>query len=324
MSVLTAAQLTPEIEGQYYSPKMQWWCAHADLTTAEGQDLSLYFWPALGALDEAWICSLHTADEVIDLTRLSQPLGSFKTSRHGVDVKFGEQYIKGTYPNYEIRVEGDHHGEHVELTIRMKALTSPFEAVPNLRGITWHYVPRFEVEGTYTRGKSESAVRGSGYLERRRGRFWTPGISRGLWESIPAPGAAPFSIPLFYKVWKNDESAQLQTLTFTLDGRTVIDFEKVDVDILETIKIPGFEEIDHPLRFRLRAEGDGGQAELEVVRQHHRLAMRDYFDDPDPRAKWMGFYGAGHTRGTIRYRGESHGVDGRSYGSALFFFEKDR
>jgi hypothetical protein len=321
MSVLTQAKLTPEIEGKYYSPKMQWWCAHADLTTDEGKDLSFYFWPALGALDEAWICSLHTPEEVIDLTKLYQPLGTFKTTRKGVDVTFGAQYIRGTYPNYEIHVEGEHKGEAVSLTIRMKALAPPFEAVPNLNGITWHYVPRFEVEGSFTRGKSKHAVRGSGYLERRRGRFWTPGISRGLWESIPAPGAAPFSIPLFYKVWKNDETAQLQTLTFTVDGKSMVDFEKVEVEILETIKIPGFEEIDHPVRFRLAAEGDGGKASLEVVRQHHRLGLRNYFDDPDPRAKWVGFYGAGHTKGSITYRGEKHAVDGRSYGSALFFFQ---
>ena len=321
MSTLTPATLTPEMEGCYYSPKMQWWCAHADLITDEGQEVSLYFWPALGSLDEAWICSLHTADEVIDLTQLHLPVGTFKTARKGVSVRFGEQFIVGTYPNFEIHVEGEHKGEKVSLTVRMKALTPPFEAVQKLRGITWHYIPRFEVEGSFVRGAKTSGVSGSGYLERRRGRFWSPGINRGLWESIPAAGAAPFSIPLFYKVWRDDESAQLQTLTFTVDGKTMVDFEKVEVEILETIKIPGFEEIDHPVRYRLTAEGDGGHASLEVVRQHHRLALRNYFDDPDPRAKWAGFYGAGHTTGTITYQGKEHVVDGRSYGSALFFFQ---
>jgi len=322
MPILEPAELTKDLEGTYYSPKMQWWCAHADLVDDAGNETSLYFWPALGSLDEAWICSLHTKDEMIDLTQLYQPLGTFKTSRSGVDVQFGSQYIRGTYPEYDIYVEGEKDGETVSLNVHMTAETPAFEALPNLRGITWHYVPRFQVEGTLTRGSTSTAVKGAGYLERRRGRFWTPGINRGLWESIPGAGASPFSIPLFYKVWKNDGTIQLQTLTFTVDGKNMVDFEDVEVDILETANLPGFEEIDHPMRYRLTAEGDGGTASIEVVRNPNRLGLRDYFDDPDPRAKWTGIYGAGHAKGVVTYNGQDHHVDASTYGSALFFSEK--
>jgi hypothetical protein len=322
MSVLQKAELTPEIEGKYYSPKMQWWCNHTELRDENGVESSLYLWPALGSLDEAWICSLHFADRVVDMTELHLPVDTFKTSRSGVDVNFGNQFIRGTYPDYEIYVEGDDNGTPLGLKLSLKALTPPFEALPNLRGITWHYVPRFEVTGVMTRGPEELSVSGNGYLERRRGRFWSPGIDRGLWESIPAPGDAPFSIPLFYKVWKRDGSIQLQTLTFTVDGNDMVDFEEVEVDMLETITVPGFEEIKAPSRFRLTARGGEGEAQLEVVRQDHRLALRNYFDDPDPRAEWAGMYGAGHTSGTITFRGKSYPVDGNSYGSALFFFDK--
>ena len=121
MSVLKQAELTPEIEGKYYSPKMQWWCAHADLVDADGVETALYFWPALGALDEAWICSLHIGKDVIDLTDLHLPVGTFETVRHGVDVTYGEQYIRGTYPDYEIAVGGVHNGENVSLKITMDA-----------------------------------------------------------------------------------------------------------------------------------------------------------------------------------------------------------
>jgi hypothetical protein len=47
--------------------------------------------------------------------------------------------------------------------------------------------------------------------------------------------------------------------------------------------------------------------------------MRDYFDDPDDSAKFVGVYGPGRTSGTIQYQGETHRVDSRSFGSALFF-----
>lgn len=94
-----------------------------DLVDEAGNDTALYFWPALGSLDEAWICSLHTKDEVIDLTQLYQPLGTFKTSRSGVDVQFGNQYIRGTFPEYDIYVEGTHNGEEVSLEVHMSAET---------------------------------------------------------------------------------------------------------------------------------------------------------------------------------------------------------
>ncbi|WP_416903821.1 hypothetical protein [Micromonospora echinospora] len=319
MSTLSPARLTPEIEGQYFSPKMQWWCAHADLVDSDGTPWSFYFWPALGSLDEAWIATLYVGDEVVDLTSLHLPVGSLRAAREGVDVAFGDQYIRGTYPDYEIYVSGVHAGEQVSLRLRMTARMPAFEALPDLRGITWHYVPQFSTTGTVTRGGRAREVTGSGYLERRRGRFWAPGVSRGIWESIPAASTGGLSVPLFYKVWRDDGTIQLQTLTFTVDGAELVDFGDVEVDILETAKLPGFEEIDHPMRFRLRAEGDGGSAELEVIRSPHRLMMRDYFVDPDRDAKFTGFYGPGETRGTIEYGGQKHLVQSRSFGSALFF-----
>jgi hypothetical protein len=318
MTILTAAELSPEVEGRYYSPKMQWWCAHADLATEGGKDWSFYFWPALGSLDEAWIAALYTDDQVIDLTDLHLPVGTLQTGRKGVDVAYRNQYIRGTYPEYDIAVEGEHEGEKVRLELHMTATMPAFEALPNLRGITWHYVPQFRVDGTLTHGGKSEAVSGKGYLERRRGRFWAPGIKLGIWESIPS-SASGLSIPLFYKVWRDDDSVQLQTLTFTIDGSTLVDFGNVEVEILETLRLPGAEEVDHPMRFRLRAEGQEGVADLEVVRSPHRLAMRDYFDDPDERAKVVGVYGPGRTSGTIQYLGETHRVDSRSFGSALFF-----
>ncbi|WP_433046358.1 hypothetical protein [Dactylosporangium sp. CS-033363] len=324
MTTLTPAELTPAIEGQYFSPKMQWWCAHADLVDSDGTDWSFYFWPALGSLDEAWIATLYTGDEVVDLTEIHLPLGSLKAAREGVDVTFGSQYIRGTYPDYEISVEGEHNGEPVSLRLSMKANMPAFTAIPNLRGITWHYVPQFEVTGAVSRAGTTKDVTGRGYLERRRGRFWAPGVARGIWESIPAASSGGLSVPLFYKVWRDDGSIQLQTLTFTVDGKELVDFGDVEVDILETAKLPGFEDIDHPMRFRLRAEGDGGQAELEVVRSPHRLMMRNYFIDPDPDAAFAGFYGPGQTTGTITYRGETHVVQSRSFGSALFFSRRSR
>lgn len=318
MTTLQQATLSPKMEGRYYSPKMQWWCAHAELTTESGRDWSFYFWPALGSLDEAWIAALYDDDHMIDLTQLHLPLGTLRTARDGVDVAFEQQYIRGTYPNYEIVVEGGPSDERTRLELRMTATMPAFEALPNLRGITWHYVPQFETEGTLTCNGVTERVTGAGYLERRRGRFWAPGIKLGIWESVPT-SAGGVSVPLFYKVWRDDDTPQLQTLAFTVDGKNLVDLGDVEVEILETAQLPGAEEVDHPMRFRITASGEDGAAELEVVRSAHRLAMRDYFEDPNEAAKFTGVYGPGRTTGTVTYRGETHRVDSRSFGSALFF-----
>ena len=63
-------------------------------------------------------------------------------------------------------------------------------------------------------------------------------------------------------------------------------------------------------------------ATIDVVRSPHRLKLRNYFDDPDPRAEWAGIYGAGHASGVITYQGQEHPVEGPSYGSALYFADK--
>lgn len=324
MSTLAPAELTPAIEGRYYSPKMQWWCAHAHFTDAGGTPWAFYFWPALGSLDEAWIAALYVGDEVVDLTHKHLPVGALAAGRDGVEVSFGRQFIRGSYPDYEIYVEGVHRGEQVSLRLQLSAVMPAFQALPHLRGITWHYLPQLRATGTLVRAGASSEVTGTGYLERRRGRFWAPGIRQGIWESVPAAAPGGLSVPLFYKVWRDDGSIQLQTLTFTVDGKELVDFGEVEVEILETAQLPGFADIDHPMRFRLRAAGDGGTAELEVVRSPHRLAMRDYFLDPHPDAAFAGFYGPGETKGTITYQGTSHVVQSRSFGSALFFRRRSR
>lgn len=318
MTTSQPATLSPEVEGRYYSPKMQWWCAHAELTTESGRNWSFYFWPALGSLDEAWIAALYDDDHIVDLTKLHLPLGTLRASRKGVDVRFEQQYIRGTYPHYEIVVEGGSAGERTRLELRMTATMPAFEALPDLRGITWHYVPQLDTEGTLTHNGVSEKVTGAGYLERRRGRFWAPGIKLGIWESVPT-SAGGISVPLFYKVWRDDDSIQLQTLTFTVDGKNLVDFGEITIDILETAHLPGAEDVDHPMRFRLTAKGEDGSADIEVVRSPHRLAMQDYFEDPNESAKVTGVYGPGRTSGTITYHGETHRVDSRSFGSALFF-----
>ena len=324
MSEPSMNELTPEFEGRYYSPKMQWWCMHMHLRDEGNRDWGFYFWPALGSLDEAWICALYTDDRVIDLTKVHLPLGTLAVGRDGVDVRFGSgNYLKGAFPHYHVRVEGTFEGKTYVLEVEAEARTDAFRAVKDIKGIDWLYVPRLVARGAIQVDGHAQAVTGYSYYERRRGRFWAPGIKLGIWESIPQASPEGLSIPLFYRVWRNDGSAQLQTLTFTTDGKSLVSFPDVDVDIHETHRFSGFEEVEHPMRFTVRAKGERGHAELEVVRSPHRLRMRNYFTEPDPGANAIGMYGTGRTRGTIVCDGNSHSIDADSFGSALFFTRMD-
>lgn len=321
MATYRAVDLDPRTEGRYYSPKMQWWCAHLHVTGDDGRRWDAYVWPALGSLDEAWITSLHVDGRVIDLTKLHMPVGSLECARSGVDVAAGTDWIRGTYPDYEIHVEGDDAGEHWTLDANLSAVSPAFEAVPDIRGITWHYVPRLTATATITTGNSVVTGSGIGYLEKRRGRFWAPVIKMGLWESLPEIPGTNLIVPLSYKVWRRDGTPQLQTLTFSDDGETMIDLPEMDIEVLQRDRFDGFEEVEHPTRYRIRAEGEHGNADLEVNRSPQRLMMRNYFEDPNAESDVIGMYGTGRVTGRLVLRGTTYDVDAPSFGSALFFGE---
>lgn len=321
--VFQMGELTPEAEGRYYSPKMQWWCVHAHMTDASKKDWSFYFWPALGSIDEAWIATLFTSDQVIDFTQVHLPLGSLHASREGVDVSYGPNFIRGSYPSYKIHVEGNRGDPAYMVDLQLTAESDSFRAVRDTRGIDWNYIPRLRVTGTIGIAGRSVPVEGHGYYERRRGRFWTPGVKMGLWESIPLASQDGLSIPLFYKVWRDDDSAQVLTLTFTVDGKRLVEFKDVNVDILEATRFEGFTEVAYPMRFRVSASDAEGKADLLITRSPHRLKMRNYFEEPDRSANAVGMYGPGKVQGTLQYKGRSYTVDADSFGSGLFFTRKN-
>lgn len=321
--VVQANKMTPEFEGMYYNPKWQWFCAHMNLVDETGKEWSVYFWPAQSQIDDAWILSFHTSEgEMLNFTEVHLPVGTIKAGRTGAEVSYGNQFFRGSFPRYHAGIGGYANGKSYFLDVVIEAETDAFEAVPNLRGIDWNYIPRMKAAGTLRVDDKLLAVKGYSYLERRRGRFWTPGVARGIWESAPLASKDGLSIPIFYKVFKNDGSAQLQTLTFTADGKTPIEYANIDVEILETTKFPGFEHVDHPTRYTISATGDRGKAELEIVRAPNRLMMNNYLGEPSVKANATGIYGTGRMKGRLDVDGRVYDIDGDSYGSALFFSEK--
>jgi hypothetical protein len=175
-----------------------------------------------------------------------------------------------------------------------------------------------KVTGTLRTWEGEVEVEGNGYLEKRRGRFWAPSTRHGLWESLPMKSSSGLAIPLFYKVWKNDDSPTLQTLCYTLDGQSIQDLGEVDVEVLETIRYD--ERIDHPIRFRVAAEGENCRARLNVTRNPNRLALRDFWGEPDPTRRAVGIYGTGHMEAVVEDAKGRHETSGASFGSALYFW----
>jgi hypothetical protein len=119
-------------------------------------------------------------------------------------------------------------------------------------------------------------------------------------------------------VWKNDGSLTLKTLCYTFDGQTMDDLDEVDVEILETINYEG--QIDHPIKFRVTAEGPDAKAQLNVVRNPNRLALRDFWGEPDNSRRAVGIYGTGYTEATVEDANGKHETAGPSFGSALYFW----
>jgi hypothetical protein len=321
MAQLTGIDLTPEIEGRYFNPKMQWICIHADFKEkASGREWQLYWWPSLAATDEGLVMALYQGDRVVNLSRFHDLHGTIEWPSQGASLIYpGATALSGTFPEYDLTLDAtDNLGTRYGLDLHMNAESKAFEAVRDLKGIDWYYVPRFEVKGELRTWEGEFEVLGTGYMERRRGRFWAPGTRNGLWESLPAQSKDGVAAPLFYKVWKNDGSLTLQTMCWTLDGQTINDIENVDVEILETIKYD--DRIDHPVRYRVTAEGPEAMVTMSVVRNHHRLALQDFWGEPDPTRRAVGIYGTGFAELTVETDNQKYETSGPTFGSALYFW----
>jgi len=321
MAVLEGVELTPDIEGRYYHGKMQWICIHADFREREtGREWQLYWWPAIAARDEGLVMALYQGDRVINLSRFHDPFGTMSFADRGANIVYPDRTsLSGTFPHYDLLLDAtDNLGTSYGLSLSMDAESKAFEAVRDLRGIDWYYVPRFRVRGTLRTWEGEVEVEGTGYLEKRRGRFWAPGTRHGLWESLSAQGRQGLAVPLFYKVWKNDGSPTLQTLCFTRDGLTMHDLDSVEVEILETRAYD--DQIEHPVRFRVTAEGPDARATLNVTRNPNRLALRDFWGEPDPTRRAVGIYGPGFTEAIVEDGTGRHETTGPSFGSALYFW----
>lgn len=338
MGQLAGVKLTPEKEGRYFSPKMQWICIHAHFTEADtGKEWDLYYWPAIAPRDEGIVLSLHSGDEIVDLCEFHQPHGYMDFADTGANIDYpGRAKLSGTYPSYELHVDApDPDGNRYGLDITLDADSLAFEAVRDLVGIDWFYVPRLVVGGALRTPNGEHEVSGTGYIERRRGRFFAPGVRMGIWESLPMPARDTMGVPLFYKVFKNDGTAQVQTFTYTADGQTLIDLGRVEVEILETKRLEdadlarsagfglgrsGDRGIEHPIKFQITAEGEEGMATATVTRNPKRLVLRDFWREPWPNARAMGIYGPGHMEAEIETADGTVRTSGNSFGSALFFW----
>jgi hypothetical protein len=321
MGQLQGVDLTPEIEGRYHQTKMQWICIHADFREKEsGREWQLYWWPSIAAHDEGLVMALYQGDRVINLSKFHDPFGTIEWDGREANLTYPDYTsLSGSFPHYDVELDAtDNHGTRYGLDIHMEAESKAFEAVRDLKGIDWYYVPRFKVEGKLRTWEGEFEVEGNGYMEKRRGRFWAPGTRNGLWESLPMQSKQGLAVPLFYKVWKNDGSPTLQTLCYTLDGQTLYDLENIDVEILETISYEG--QIDHPVKFRVTAEGEGASAKLDVVRNPNRLALRDFWGEPDESRRAVGIYGTGYTEAVVEDATGKHETAGPSFGSALYFW----
>lgn len=322
MTALTGIELTPDIEGRYYQGKMQWICIHADFKEqVSGREWQLYWWPAIAPTDEGLVMALYQGDRVINLSRFHDPFGTLYFGQTGAEIVYPERTtLSGTYPSYELTLDApDNMGQTFGLDIHLEAESKGFQAVKDLTGIDWYYIPRLRVTGTLRTHRGTVEVEGTGYLEKRRGRFWAPSTRNGLWESLPT--ASGMSIPLFYKVWRNDDSPTLQTLCYTADGQTMNDLGQVEVEIMETIRYD--ERIEHPIKYRVSAEGPDGRATMNVVRNPNRLALRDFWGEPVESRRAVGIYGTGHVEATIEDSTGSHEVSGPSFGSALYFWVEE-
>lgn len=312
--LIAGRPLTPELEGRRTDPSWQWWCVYAHLDRGDGHTWSVYFWPSVSEHSDSLIASVHRDGELVDLSSFPLAPGTIGTADRGVDVEVDACWFRGSYPTYRLHLES----VALSLDLCLRAQGRAYEALAKTRGISWLYLPHVTVEGEVTVGGGRpSAVVGKAYVERRRGRFWSPGVSQGIWETFPAGSATAAALPMFYELRRNDGSPAFAVVAVAVEG-AVVELDHVEVEVFESATAHG---IDHPMTFRVSAEGPEGELDALVVRSPGRLELCDFLAEPRAGARSFGVYGPGEIDGYLRHAGGRVRVAGPTFGSSLRFWQ---
>jgi hypothetical protein len=327
MSYVVSQPLAEEVVGEFAVPghPVQWWYVNALLdapgTPLDGLALVGVFSLFEGVVEEGRHL-LVSPDGGIFADFGTGPLrpGTIRADRHRLAVRNGANYLTGTFPSYELHLEGEAtNGTHITATLSYQAQIQP-EREGYVDAQLKHFVVyRAEATGTISLGDRAYPVRGVGYVEHLYGTLgWlepylgeaNPPVFIDGWNWYWSPAAGPDGVAV-QAGGTITEGRPLPFVSACADSKNFTHFTTGGFDVLESRAVEG---VRYAHKFRIVDRTDEGAVDLTYTRRD--AAQRAIKRAPGG-AKVVFVTGFAEIEGTITLDGVTHDVSGPAFGSVF-------
>jgi len=175
---------SPSDEKEHLGSKIEWWASEAFFTSTEnnkkwsfkGNLVELNQKPYLGSIIHSMLYNLDKSKHYsYDSTNWSDKL---KSEKNRFEVWYEDSFMKGLYPNYEMKFID--HKHRVEIYLNYKAKSLPHWVAQDIadgwlpQGLSFHrygFIPDCDISGKLKIKNRSYTIKGKGYLEHVWGDF---------------------------------------------------------------------------------------------------------------------------------------------------------
>lgn len=176
---------TSEDEKEHFPNVREWWCGEAFFTTIEDKKR----WSLKTGLTY-WVSKSKYITPAFDITLFDQDNNKhysncsykdkirFKSTNDGLNVRYGDSYIKGLYPNYEMRLKDLKN--NIDLDLKFHAKSMPRWVAQDIAdgwlplGFNFYrygFIPRCDLQGKMKIEGNTFVIDGVGYFEHAYGNY---------------------------------------------------------------------------------------------------------------------------------------------------------
>lgn len=327
MAYVVTQSLAESVVGEVSVPghPVQWWYVNALLdapgTPLEGLALVGVFSLFEGVVEEGRHL-LVSPDGGVFADFGTGPLrpGTIQSSTHRLEVRNGANYLTGTFPSYELHLEGEAtNGSFIAATLSYSAQIAP-EREGYVDAQLKHFVVyRAEAAGSIALGDREYPVRGVGYVEHLYGTLgWLepflgdpdPPVFIDGWNWYWSPAAGPNGLAI-QAGGTITEGQPMPFVSVSADSDTFTHFTSWRFDVLEARTVEG---VRYAHKFRITDRTDDGAVELIYTRRD--AAQRAIKRAPGGN-KVVFLTGFAEIEGKVTLGGVTHDVSGPAFGSVF-------
>jgi predicted secreted hydrolase len=272
--------LEPTDEGPHKLARREWWYFNVHFNSP-GSDLKdwsmiisfnkMAFWDIRFLKRDNFFMVLYDdKDTSYEFNILNQRRKTLSSSGPGVDVRFKDNWARGSYPSWQVHGESDEKDFIVDLTYTADFLpvwvegrsSNLFFIGPQMSGD--YYVPRCTVEGTIKWEGKEYIVYGIGYYD----HVWEGNVPRWVtkgwdWLNIHFDNGWEMYFSKFNLRWPRNKYAG--ALLISPDNRDILEWDEFTFNYVEERQPQSLPSLSYPVKYHLELSEYGMVLKLDII-----------------------------------------------------------